>query len=100
MRRYTEPGPNPTRTLVANSQNPHSSTEVSRIKSWVPSGGRQFATSVLVGFRPNGIQLGSKCLLPQGLTQCTTCFCHEGEGFGPPLCDPGLDPIGPYGMDA
>jgi hypothetical protein len=46
MRRYTEPGPNPTRTLVANSQNPHSSTEVSRIKSWVPSGGRQFATSV------------------------------------------------------
>jgi hypothetical protein len=34
---------------VANSQNPHSSTEVSRIKSWVPSGGRQFATSVCVG---------------------------------------------------
>jgi hypothetical protein len=39
-------GPNPTLTLVANSQNPHSSTDVSRIKSWVPSSGRQFATSV------------------------------------------------------
>ena len=40
-------------TLVANSQNPHSSAEVSRIKSWVPNGGRQFATSVLVGFGPS-----------------------------------------------
>jgi putative transposase len=50
-------------------------------------------------FDLNGIQLGSKCLLPQGLTQCTTCFCHEGEGFGPPLFDPGLDTIGPYGID-
>jgi hypothetical protein len=39
-------GPNPTLTLVANSQNPHTSTAASRIKSWVPNSGRQFATSV------------------------------------------------------
>src|SRR5215510_4134919 len=40
-----EVGPKPTLTLVANSQNPHSSTEASCIKSWIPRGGRQFATS-------------------------------------------------------
>jgi hypothetical protein len=51
------------------------------------------------GSEANGIQLGSKWVLHQGLTQCTTCFCHEGEGFGPPLFDPGLDTIGPYGID-
>jgi hypothetical protein len=33
-------------TLVANSQKPNSSTEVSRIKSCVPSTDSQFATSV------------------------------------------------------
>ncbi len=47
----------------------------------------------------NGIQLVSKCLLHQGLTQCPTWFRHEGEGFGPPLFDPGLDTVGPCGID-
>src|SRR5262249_4023335 len=45
-------------------------------------------------FDQNGIQLGSKCLLHQSLTQCPTWFRHEGEGFGPPLFDPGLDTVG------
>src|SRR5712692_5491823 len=47
----------------------------------------------------NGIQLVSKCLLHQGLTQCPTWFRHEGEGFGPPLFDPGLDTVGPRRID-
>ena len=48
---------------------------------------------------PNGIQLVSKPVLQHGLTQCTTCFSHEREGFGPPLFDPRLDTVGPRGID-
>jgi hypothetical protein len=47
----------------------------------------------------NGIQLVSKCLLHQDLTQCTAWFCHEGEGFGSPFFDPGLDTVRPCGID-
>ena len=47
----------------------------------------------------NGIQLVSKCLLHQGLPQCTTRLRHEGEGFGAPLFDPGLDTVGPRRID-
>ena len=56
-------------------------------------------TTRLYGLGGNGIQLVSKCLLHQGLTQCTTWFRHEGEGFGPPLFDPGLDTVGPRRVD-
>src|SRR5215510_8395148 len=51
------------------------------------------------GANRNGIQLVSKCLLHQGLTQCPTWFCHEGESFGPPLFDPGLDAVRTHGID-
>ena len=51
------------------------------------------------GVHQNGIQLVSKCLRHQGLTQCMTWFRHEGEGFGPPLFDPGLDTVGPRRVD-
>ena len=48
---------------------------------------------------PNGIQLGSKCGLYQGLAQQTSWFAHKREGFGPPLFDPGLDTVGPCGIE-
>ena len=47
----------------------------------------------------NGIQLVPKCLLHQGLTQCPTWFRHEGDGFRPPLLDPGFDTVGPRRID-
>jgi CO/xanthine dehydrogenase Mo-binding subunit len=48
---------------------------------------------------PNGIQLGSKCVLYQGLAQQTSWFAHKREGFGPPLFDSGLDAVRTYGID-
>jgi hypothetical protein len=50
-------------------------------------------------FDPNGIQLGSKCVLYQGLAQQTSWFAHKREGFGPPLFDSGLDAVRTYGID-
>jgi hypothetical protein len=47
----------------------------------------------------NGIQLAAKCLLDQGLTQHLPWFGHKGKGFGPPLGDPGLHPVGTGGID-
>jgi len=54
----------------------------------------------IYGSEANGIQVGSKSLLQHGLTPCTTRLSHEGEGCGPPLCDPRLDTGGPRGIDA
>ena len=51
------------------------------------------------GSEANGIQLGSKCGLYQGLAQQTSWFAHKREGFGPPLFDPGLDTVGPCGIE-
>src|SRR5882724_6285971 len=52
-----------------------------------------------VGSYANGIQLGSKCVLYQGLAQQTSWFAHKREGFGPPLFDSGLDAVRTYGID-
>src|SRR6266850_4502627 len=51
------------------------------------------------GSKRNGIQLGSKCGLYQGLAQQTSWFAHKREGFGPPLFDSGLDAVRTYGID-
>jgi hypothetical protein len=52
-----------------------------------------------VRVNPNGIQLVSKCMLYQGLTQHTSWFTHTGEGFGPPLFDSGLNAVRTRGID-
>ena len=54
---------------------------------------------VIIGSEANGIQLGSKCALYQGLAQQTSWFAHKREGFGPPLFDSGLDAVQTYGID-
>jgi hypothetical protein len=63
-----------------------------------PSGVKE-ATTVFDRYDPNGIQLGSKCVLYQGLAQQTSWFAHKREGFGPPLFDSGLDAVRTYGID-
>ena len=52
-----------------------------------------------MGSYANGIQLGSKCVLYQGLAQQTSWFAHKREGFGPLLFDSGLDAVRTYGID-
>jgi hypothetical protein len=47
----------------------------------------------------NGSQLGSKCMLYQGLAQHSSWFAHKREGFGPPLFDSGLEAMRTYGID-
>jgi hypothetical protein len=52
-----------------------------------------------IGSEANGIQLGAKCVLYQGLAQQTSWFAHKREGFGPPLFDSGLDAVRTHGID-
>ena len=65
--------------------------------TWRPSG--KAMEKEFAGFDLNGIQLVSKCLLDQGMTEYPPWFRQEGKGCGPPLGDPGLHPVRTGGMD-